>query len=70
MIDEEVANLDSMRIVRAVPKVPWDEGSIRDINAVLRAQFDRIDLDAVTWQPIYFVWRIPRRPASEETPAA
>ena len=56
-IDEEVADLDSMRIMRAVPKVPWDKGSIRDINAVLRTRFERIDLDPVTWQPVSFVWR-------------
>jgi DNA invertase Pin-like site-specific DNA recombinase len=69
-IDEEVANLDSMRLMRAVPEVPWDKGSVRDINAVLRAQFERIDLDPVTWQPINFVWRIPRRQASEGTSTA
>jgi DNA invertase Pin-like site-specific DNA recombinase len=57
-VDEAVANLDSRRIVQAVPRIDWS-WEPRALNGVLRALFETITLDPETFQPVAFSWRVP-----------
>jgi DNA invertase Pin-like site-specific DNA recombinase len=57
-VDTVVAGLDSRRIVRAVPHIDWSWPP-RQLNNVLRALFDRIDLDPVTFRPVRAEWIVP-----------
>lgn len=57
-VDDAVATLDSRRIIEAVPRVDWSWPP-RQLNAVLRALFDGIDLDPQTFQPVGFRWAVP-----------
>jgi DNA invertase Pin-like site-specific DNA recombinase len=59
-VAEGLARLDSRRTMMAVPKVDWT-WEPKKLNAVLRALFERIELDASTFQPkaTGFVWTVP-----------
>ena len=57
-VDEKVANLDRRRIVLVVPRIDWSWPP-RELNAVLHAMFERIELDEASFQPISFVWHVP-----------
>lgn len=58
LVTDRLARLDAERQVRAVPKLDWT-WSPRTINRVLRALFERIDLDPETFQPKRFEWTVP-----------
>jgi DNA invertase Pin-like site-specific DNA recombinase len=60
VIRAEVQRIDARRVVRAIPQVDWD-GPPRELNAVLRALFDRIELEPDTFQPKPkgFIWTVP-----------
>lgn len=55
---DAIALLDERQVVQAVPSIDWD-WSPRELNHVLRALFERIELDPATFQPIGFTWRVP-----------
>jgi DNA invertase Pin-like site-specific DNA recombinase len=57
-VDEKLVQLDTRRIVQAIPRIEWDWPP-RELSAVLRALFARVDLDPVTFQPIAFQWSVP-----------
>jgi hypothetical protein len=57
-IDQAVASLDAQRVVSAIPRLDWD-WQPRQINSVLRAMFDSIELDPATFQPVRFAWTVP-----------
>jgi DNA invertase Pin-like site-specific DNA recombinase len=54
----ELARLDEQRIVLAVPSVDWTWPP-RELNSILRALFDRIELDPATFAPARFAWTVP-----------
>jgi len=58
LLDEQLAKLDAQRVVLAVPRLDWT-WEPRQINVILRALFERIDLDPVTFQPVAFRWAVP-----------
>jgi hypothetical protein len=59
-IDTEFAQLDERRVVLAIPTVTdIDWADPAKVNGVLRALFERVDLDPVTFQPTGFTWRVP-----------
>jgi DNA invertase Pin-like site-specific DNA recombinase len=60
---DDMAKLDTHRVVLAVPEVDWD-WEPRKLNAVLRALFESIALAPATFQPVAFQWTVPewRRP--------
>jgi len=55
-----VERIDARRVVRAIPRVDWDWPP-RELNAVLRALFVRIELEPDTFQPMPkgFIWTVP-----------
>lgn len=57
-VTEAAAALDDRRMMQNVPSVDWS-WSPRDLNRVLGALFERIDLDPETFRPTGFVWRVP-----------
>jgi DNA invertase Pin-like site-specific DNA recombinase len=57
-VAEGFAKLDSRRVVMAVPTIDWSWPP-KKLNAVLRALFDRVELDAATFQPTGFEWAVP-----------
>jgi hypothetical protein len=59
-IDTEFAALDSRRIMLAVPsiaEIDWDDPA--KVNGVLAALFEEVRLDAASFQPTAFTWRVP-----------
>ena len=60
VIHEGLAKLDARRVMLAVPEVDRSRPT-RQLNAVLRALFDGIDLDRETFQPLPdgFHWLVP-----------
>jgi hypothetical protein len=44
--------------VRAVPRIDWDWPP-RQLNAVLRAIFEDVQLDPETFAPVGFTWTVP-----------
>ncbi len=56
-IADGLSRLDSRRTMMAVPKVEWT-WQPKTLNGVLRALFDRIELDPATFQPVAFGWTI------------
>jgi len=56
----DVERLDAKRVILAVPRLDWTWPP-RQINSVLRALFDGIDLVPDTFQPAPggFRWRLP-----------
>lgn len=52
------SKLDARDIVQSVPDLNWSWGP-RQINGVLRALFDRVELDPATFQPVAFDWTVP-----------
>jgi DNA invertase Pin-like site-specific DNA recombinase len=56
--DEHIAKLEAKRQIIAVPRLDW-AWPPRQINSVLRALFERIELDPETWQPVGFAWTVP-----------
>ena len=65
-VDRAVERLDAQRVVSVIPRLDWTWPP-RQINAVLRAMFERIELDAATFQPTMFHWTVPEW--RSETPA-
>lgn len=57
-IDTAAERLDARRIVSAIPRLDWTWPT-RQINAVLRAMFERVDLAPATFQPVAFEWSVP-----------
>jgi hypothetical protein len=57
-IDDAEAHLDVRDVVMTVPEVDWTWAP-RKLNGVLRAIFDRIELDPATFQPVSFAWSVP-----------
>lgn len=57
-IADALGQLDSHRVMMAVPKVDWTSAP-KPLNGVLRAIFESIDLDPVSFQPIGFAWWTP-----------
>lgn len=57
-IDATVAKLDSHRVLTAIPGLDWTWPP-RQINAVLRALFESIELDPLTFEPTRFEWTVP-----------
>lgn len=57
-VADELSNLDARRIVQNVPEIDW-QWPARTLNAVLRALFDRVELDPETFQPTHFEWSVP-----------
>lgn len=53
-----LAALDDRRMVQAVPTIDWTWPPGR-LNKVLRALFERIELDPRTFQPARFAWTVP-----------
>lgn len=75
-VNDQIRALDTRRIVRAVPYIDWSWPP-RELNGVLRALFERIELDPGTFQPRRFTWRFPewrakgrRRPSARTGVAA
>jgi len=62
-IYQSLEKLDARRVVNAIPRIDWTWPS-RQINAVLRALFERIELDPATFQPVAFEWTVPEWRAS------
>lgn len=57
-VTDALAALNAKRVVMAVPRVDWS-WTPSELNAVLVALFERIELDPATFQPVRFVWRVP-----------
>ena len=59
-IADEMERMDARRMTLGVPRLDWNWPP-RQINVVLRALFERIDIDAVTFQPRPdgFAWLVP-----------
>lgn len=57
-LDEEMATLDSRRVVVTIPQIDWNWPP-RQINNVLRAMFDHVELDPQTFKPVRFEWTVP-----------
>jgi DNA invertase Pin-like site-specific DNA recombinase len=57
-VDEAEAAVDVRDVVLTVPAIDWTWPP-RRLNGVLRALFDRIELDPETFQPIAFAWSVP-----------
>ena len=55
---ERQAKLDAKQVVAAIPTLEWT-WTARSVNRVLRALFERIDLDPQTFQPVRFEWTVP-----------
>lgn len=53
------------QVVQAVPAIDWSWGP-RELNGVLRALFDGIELDRETFQPVAFGWKVPEWRAGDE----
>ena len=58
MVYAELGRLESRRVVASVPAVDWG-WSPQTLNSVLRALFERIDLNEHTFEPVAFTWRVP-----------
>jgi DNA invertase Pin-like site-specific DNA recombinase len=54
----QLEQLDARHIVQAVPTIDWTWPP-KVLNGVLRALFERIDLDPATFEPVAFGWRVP-----------
>lgn len=57
-VHDKLAGLDTRRVIQAIPRIDW-EWPPRELNGVLRALFERIDLDHATFQPVAFEWSVP-----------
>jgi DNA invertase Pin-like site-specific DNA recombinase len=60
VIDDAFVALDERRVVLAVPSITdidWEQPA--KVNPVLKALFQDITLDAETFQPAGFTWRVP-----------
>lgn len=57
-VNERLVLLDNRRALLDVPRIEWDWPP-KALNRVLRALFARIELDAATFQPTAFEWRVP-----------
>jgi DNA invertase Pin-like site-specific DNA recombinase len=59
-VTDELQRLDARSVVLAVPAVDWTRPP-HALNAVLRALFERIELDPATFQPLPtgYVWTVP-----------
>lgn len=57
-IADAESKLDARDVVMTIPTIDWD-WEPKAINAVLRAMFDRVDLDPSTFQPVGYEWSVP-----------
>jgi DNA invertase Pin-like site-specific DNA recombinase len=57
-VRDALERLDSQQVVAAVPEVDWTWHA-RDLNKILGAFLERVDLDSGTFQPVGFAWRLP-----------
>jgi DNA invertase Pin-like site-specific DNA recombinase len=57
-VQEDIERIDSRDVVLAIPDVDW-AWPPRQLNNVLRALFDRIELDPATFQPTSLEWTVP-----------
>ena len=57
-VTTKLAKLDARQTIMDIPALDWS-WSPRTVNRVLRALFERIDLDPQTFQPIRFEWTVP-----------
>jgi DNA invertase Pin-like site-specific DNA recombinase len=57
-VHEALLAIDTRRMVQAVPSIDWTWPP-RELNRVLVALFERIELDPETFQPVAFAWRVP-----------
>ena len=57
-VTDRMSKIDAQTTVRAIPTLDWS-WSPRTVNRVLRALFERIDLDPHTFQPVRFEWTVP-----------
>jgi hypothetical protein len=57
-ISDALAAMDTRSELLTLPTITWTE-PIPEINAVLRALFEKIDLDPETFQPVKFEWAVP-----------
>lgn len=60
-VTDELQRLDARSVVMAVPAVDWSQPP-HTLNVVLRALFERIDLEPETFQPRPdgYAWRVPQ----------
>jgi DNA invertase Pin-like site-specific DNA recombinase len=58
VITDRMSQIDAQSVLRAIPTLDWS-WSPRTINRVLRALFERIELDPETFQPVRFEWTVP-----------
>jgi DNA invertase Pin-like site-specific DNA recombinase len=63
-VRDGLAALDERRMVQVVPSIDWSWPP-RELNRVLRALFERIELDPESFAPVAFVWRVPDWRADE-----
>jgi hypothetical protein len=58
-LQEQLERLDARRVVAAIPTaIDWSWPP-RELNAVLRALFEEIELDPDTFRPVAFRWHVP-----------
>jgi hypothetical protein len=58
-VTEAQKKIEAKRMILRVPhRIDWS-WEPRQLNAVLRAMFDRVDLDPQSFQPVEFDWRVP-----------
>ncbi|HEY5520545.1 MAG TPA: hypothetical protein VIK08_07800 [Candidatus Limnocylindrales bacterium] len=55
---DAMSKLDAKQVVVHVPDLDWS-WEARDVNRVLKAMFEKIELDPITWQPVAFEWTVP-----------
>lgn len=55
---DALARLDERRIVVDLPEIDWTWPP-KQLNAVVRALFEEVTLDPVTFQPVAFKWTVP-----------
>lgn len=58
VVADKLARLGAQQTIQAVPTLDWN-WSPRTINRVLRALFERIELDPETFRPRRFDWTVP-----------
>lgn len=57
-VNKSLERIDVRHVIRAIPRLDWS-WEPRRLNPVLRALFDRIELDPATFQPIGITWNVP-----------
>lgn len=57
-VHEALGKLADRQVIMAVPTLDWTRPTAK-VNAVIRALFESVDLDPVTFQPVAFTWTVP-----------